>query len=267
MPIPLPIELPIDIVASALPMGFKGDLEQTHQAFADALSAQISPTFLTGKTTLAKDSEPAPTSDFGPWANGNEWWFWDPATGQYEPSNQGSPVGTIFLFGGMNVPINGNWLLCVGQAVSRSLYSRLFQAIGETWGPGDGQSTFNLPPAAKIFVNAPGWIADVSVPTDPKGDGTFYLAQGVNARGGQQSTKLFGAQIPPLQTKIPWINPSFTPATAAYNIPNIQPPGVGAPDQTVYPVKDTSGGVLGANQKNVPTMPPYVAVNHIIKWR
>jgi Phage Tail Collar Domain len=268
MPSPPPTPLPIDVTAGALPLGFKGNLQQTLEAFADALSAVIDPTFLVGLTSLTKQpASAAPTSDIGPWANGNEWWFWDPNTGQYQPSDQGTPIGTILLFGGPSVPANGSWLLCYGQAVSRSLYSRLFQAIGETWGPGDGQTTFNLPPPAKFFVNAPGWVGDVSVQTDPVGDGTFYTNQAVNARGGRQSTQMFGAMIPPLEITIPWLSPSFTPVEGGYNIPNIQPQGAGAPESTAYPVKDTKGGFLGVKQTPVPTVPPYAAINHIIKWQ
>ena len=37
------------------------------------------------------------------------------------------------------------WLLCYGQAISRSGYSGLFDAIGTTFGVGDGSTTFNLP--------------------------------------------------------------------------------------------------------------------------
>jgi microcystin-dependent protein len=37
------------------------------------------------------------------------------------------------------------WLIANGQAVSRSIYSELFAAIGTQYGVGDGVSTFNLP--------------------------------------------------------------------------------------------------------------------------
>ena len=37
------------------------------------------------------------------------------------------------------------WLLCQGQAVSRSVYPGLFAAIGTSFGAGDGATTFNLP--------------------------------------------------------------------------------------------------------------------------
>lgn len=37
------------------------------------------------------------------------------------------------------------WLLCYGQAVSRADYAALFAVIGESFGAGDGSTTFNVP--------------------------------------------------------------------------------------------------------------------------
>lgn len=37
------------------------------------------------------------------------------------------------------------WMKCDGRAVSRSTYALLFNVIGETFGAGDGSTTFNLP--------------------------------------------------------------------------------------------------------------------------
>lgn len=37
------------------------------------------------------------------------------------------------------------WLLCQGQAISRTTYYELFQVIGTTYGAGNGSTTFNLP--------------------------------------------------------------------------------------------------------------------------
>lgn len=37
------------------------------------------------------------------------------------------------------------WFLCDGSAISRTAYAGLFAAIGTTWGPGDGVTTFNIP--------------------------------------------------------------------------------------------------------------------------
>lgn len=55
-----------------------------------------------------------------------------------------TPVGSIILWGGTTVP-STNWLVCNGQAVSRTTYATLFQRYGTTWGTGDGSTTFNLP--------------------------------------------------------------------------------------------------------------------------
>jgi microcystin-dependent protein len=53
------------------------------------------------------------------------------------------PVGTILEFAGVNLPAGFLW--CDFAAVSRSFYAGLFAEIGETFGPGDGSTTFNLP--------------------------------------------------------------------------------------------------------------------------
>jgi len=54
------------------------------------------------------------------------------------------PVGTVTCYAGATAP-NPNYLLCQGQAISRTTYSALFAAIGTTYGTGDGSSTFNIP--------------------------------------------------------------------------------------------------------------------------
>lgn len=54
-----------------------------------------------------------------------------------------TPIGTVVDFAGSTAP--SQWLLCYGQAVSRTTYALLFSAISTAWGPGDGVNTFNLP--------------------------------------------------------------------------------------------------------------------------
>ena len=53
------------------------------------------------------------------------------------------PHGMIVAHAGKTVP--DGFLLCNGAAVSRKTYAKLFEAIGELWGAGDGSTTFNLP--------------------------------------------------------------------------------------------------------------------------
>lgn len=56
-----------------------------------------------------------------------------------------SLIGEIKAFAGSSAP--SGWLLCQGQAVSRTTYASLFAIIGTTYGAGDGTTTFNLPNA------------------------------------------------------------------------------------------------------------------------
>ena len=53
------------------------------------------------------------------------------------------PVGVINPYGGATAP--DGWLLCQGQALSRTEYADLFAVIGTNFGSGDGSTTFNLP--------------------------------------------------------------------------------------------------------------------------
>lgn len=67
---------------------------------------------------------------------------WEP-TAPTAPSDL--PAGVIAQFAGTVIP--AGWLQCDGTEVSRTTYADLFDAIGTTWGEGDGSTTFNLPDA------------------------------------------------------------------------------------------------------------------------
>lgn len=54
-----------------------------------------------------------------------------------------APIGTISPFGGSAIP--SGYLLCNGQAVSRTTYAELFLVIGTAFGTGNGSTTFNVP--------------------------------------------------------------------------------------------------------------------------
>lgn len=53
------------------------------------------------------------------------------------------PTGAVMPYAGATAP--SGYLLCQGQAVSRTTYAELFEVIGSTYGAGDGTTTFNLP--------------------------------------------------------------------------------------------------------------------------
>ena len=63
---------------------------------------------------------------------------------------QGIPIGVVQAFAGNTVP--DGWLLCDGSAISRTDYADLYAVIGDTYGNGDGSTTFNLPNLVDKFV-------------------------------------------------------------------------------------------------------------------
>lgn len=102
-------------------------------------------------------------------------------------------TGTVLPFAGAAAP-NG-WLLCYGQAVSRTDYAILFGIIGTTFGAGDGSTTFNLPdlrgrvPAGKD--NMGGTPANRLTTAGSGVDGPT-----LGAAGGSQAHTLTTAQMP-----------------------------------------------------------------------
>jgi microcystin-dependent protein len=59
------------------------------------------------------------------------------------------PTGSVLPYAGTSAVYSGTapagWLLCSGQAVSRTSFVDLFNVIGTTFGAGDGSTTFNVP--------------------------------------------------------------------------------------------------------------------------
>lgn len=70
-----------------------------------------------------------------------------------------SPSGMIINYAGATAPTG--YLECNGSAISRTIYATLFNAIGTTYGTGDGSTTFNIPDLRGYFVR--GWSDGSSI--------------------------------------------------------------------------------------------------------
>jgi hypothetical protein len=53
------------------------------------------------------------------------------------------PIGSVIPWPEDAIP--SGWMIADGGAKSRTIYSELFDLYGETWGDGDGSTTFNIP--------------------------------------------------------------------------------------------------------------------------
>lgn len=60
------------------------------------------------------------------------------------------PTGAIQPYAGASAPVG--WLMCSGQAVSRTTYAALFAVVGSAFGAGDGSTTFNVPDLRGEFL-------------------------------------------------------------------------------------------------------------------
>ena len=102
------------------------------------------------------------------------------------------PTGAVLPYAGSSAPTG--FLLCYGQAISRSTYADLFSAISTTYGTGDGSSTFNVPDLRGRVVAGQDDMGGSS------GDNLTGLSGGVNgdtlgATGGSETHTLITAEI------------------------------------------------------------------------
>ena len=163
---------------------------------------------MTGQLKVADGSSVAPGYSF---SNENGTGFIRPGAGQigvvvagtqigyfdsggFEGSvKAGVPVGTVLDFAGSTAP--ALWLLCSGQAVSRTTYSALFAAIGTIYGVGDGSTTFNLPDLRGVVIAG---LDNMNGTPAGRLTSTYYGANPdvLGTVGGGQSETLTTAQIP-----------------------------------------------------------------------
>lgn len=104
-----------------------------------------------------------------------------------------TPIGSIVEYAGSTAPTN--WLLCFGQAISRTTYATLFGIIGTTYGVGDGSTTFNIPDKrgrVSVGKDNMGGSAASRVTTG----GSAIDGSTLGASGGGQTQTLTTAQIP-----------------------------------------------------------------------
>lgn len=121
-------------------------------------------------------------------ANGVQIWTMDPVGPNAGGGGTGGtvPIGAMFPYGGATAP--SGYLLCYGQAVSRTTYAGLFAITGTAYGSGDGTTTFNLPDKrgrTSIGVDNMGGVAANRITSGVCGINGVTLG----AAGGDQATQ------------------------------------------------------------------------------
>ena len=105
----------------------------------------------------------------------------------------GVPAGCIMPYAGATAP--DGWLLCHGQAVSRTTYADLFAAIGTAYGVGDGSTTFGLPDLRGRVVAGKDDMGGI-VAGRLTATGSGITGATLGATGGTEAHTLTSAQMP-----------------------------------------------------------------------
>ena len=87
------------------------------------------------------------------------------------------------------------YLLCHGQAISRSTYAALFAAIADTYGAGDGATTFNLPDLRGRVVAGQDDMGGSSA-NNLTGTSGSVNGDNLGATGGAETHTVTTAQMP-----------------------------------------------------------------------
>lgn len=161
--------------------------------------------------------------------------------------------GMLMPYAGASAP--SGWLLCYGQAISRSTYADLFSALGTTYGVGDGSSTFNLPDLRGRVVAGQDDMGGSSANRL-----TDAVTGGLNGdtlgdTGGTESHTLTTAQLPAHShgTVVTGVTPSFKTNT-----------GDGGAS-VVQSISVSSGATSTGSDSAHNNVQPTIILNYIIK--
>ena len=170
-------------------------------------------------------------------------------------------VGSVVLYTKSTAP--SGYLLCNGQAVSRTTYASLFAVIGTTYGAGNGSTTFNVP--------------NLSGRTVIGTSSTYTLASTGGAETHVHATKnhtLTIAEMPKHNHKIAFYSSAWADTQTNYS--NTVAWGQWSKTGVRYdtPLSETAAGSYvggnGAhnhgNTGSGSTMQPYLTLNYIIKY-
>lgn len=145
------------------------------------------------------------------------------------------PVGMIMPGAFPSTMVVEDWLKCDGSAVSRTEYIELFNAIGVSYGNGDGSTTFNLPNIKGKMI----------IGYDPD-DNDFNA---IGATGGSKTHTMTIDELVPHNHKV----------GVAYQT------GSGTGTDYINPTSNTRNTTTTGGGQPMDIMNPYIVLNYYIK--
>ena len=170
------------------------------------------------------------------------------------------PTGSVIPFAGSVLPGNvGDWLFCDGSVQNRqvnSVNTPLFDALGTTYGVGDGSSTFNIPDLRGRVIAGQDDMGGASA---NRLIGTISGLNGDNlgAAGGEEGVTLTAAQSGlPDHTHTHLRQTNGQMADGSFNVPNI--------NSNSLSTSGVTGGAQDASSAHS-SVQPTIILNYIIK--
>lgn len=154
------------------------------------------------------------------------------------------PAGMIMPTVSTNILPPTGWLFCRGEAVSRTIYNRLFLVIGTIYGTGDGSTTFNLPNFQGAFLRGLNYTGTSNI----AGYTTGQIGAFVADKTREHTHDIY--IVEPGQNK--QVDDSIKTTTVQNNIVILETTANG---------RDNRGQALGSE-----TVPYHTMVNYLIKY-
>ena len=187
-----------------------------------------------------------------------------PSAPYSEVSHSLAIAGAIIPFAGPADKIPAGWLLCDGRSVSVTKYPVLYDAIGFSWGKGDGSNTFNLPDLRGMFLR--GVSGDSGNDLDAE-NRTRLTENGGNVGNNvgsyqEDAIRNITGQMGGFDT-YSWINPNTNGAFYAESGKNKGPKASSDNDNGImhFDASRADGVTVGSDNR-----PKNVYVNYIIKY-
>ncbi len=152
------------------------------------------------------------------------------------------PIGTILPYSDTAIP--SGYMICDGRAISRTLYSDLFDIIGTKYGEGDGSTTFNIPDLK----------GKVPVGYD-SGDSSFDT---IGETGGEKTHTLTVDEIPAHKHQINTNNDDWNNSSGGGKFGTTYDGNSGWANNNWY--TENAGGGQAHNN-----LQPYVTITYMIK--
>ena len=164
------------------------------------------------------------------------------------------PPATIHAFAGTSAP--EGWAMCDGSEVSRTDNAALFAAIGETYGVGDGSTTFNLPDMRGEFLRGLDNMGTAAGARGKDVDGTARtVGQAQSHAFGSHNHQVYGTSVANSDGSV-----QTTQRARSLGGQNTNLGGYGY--RNTFGV---SGAQIVQNTGGTETRPANMAINYIIK--